>query len=263
MLYGRPPFSALSTIQKLQAIPNPKYTIPYPSHEDEYAIETVKACLQRDPLARPCIRGPKGLLLMKFLSLKDSKPEKNQETSICESDKSTFPPLSFIQCQKLVSLVVSALPGLRPIAAPLDVISETVMNLLKDPLNIPQESTPNVVDKPLISMLSKPPLRVSSVSKCSDTAIDSSVENKRPFQNSSSINVANSNDTSNTKKPFASLPASSLSLQILAGANKLKSVSSSNSSRYMGAKKSPEKNMQAVLEKRLQQMRLVFVIIIF
>jgi serine/threonine-protein kinase TTK/MPS1 len=45
MIYGRPPFAALNTIQKLHAIPNPKFEIPYPDHSDEDATESIKACL--------------------------------------------------------------------------------------------------------------------------------------------------------------------------------------------------------------------------
>ena len=76
MIYGRPPFAALSTIQKLHAIPNPNYTIQYPKGEgqgfcaDWDAIATIQACLQRDPRKRAIIRGEGGLLSMPFLSIK-------------------------------------------------------------------------------------------------------------------------------------------------------------------------------------------------
>lgn len=66
MLYSRPPFAALSTIQKLTAIPNPNYPIPYPPHEDKDGIEVVHACLQRDPKRRRPINGRDGLLEMRY-----------------------------------------------------------------------------------------------------------------------------------------------------------------------------------------------------
>ena len=82
MVYGRPPFAALTTIQKLHAIPNSKYVIQYPKDTGEGngqgqgysvdwdAIETIKACLHRDPRKRAVIRGEGGLLSMSYLSIK-------------------------------------------------------------------------------------------------------------------------------------------------------------------------------------------------
>jgi serine/threonine-protein kinase TTK/MPS1 len=62
--YGRPPFAALTTIQKLHAIPSDKYVIQYPENDgysiDKDAIATMKACLERDPRKRATIRGDKG-----------------------------------------------------------------------------------------------------------------------------------------------------------------------------------------------------------
>ena len=73
MIYGRPPFAALTTIQKLHAIPNTKYLIQYPQLEGQFvdwdAIGTIKACLERDPRKRAKIRGEGGLLSMPYLSV--------------------------------------------------------------------------------------------------------------------------------------------------------------------------------------------------
>jgi hypothetical protein len=74
MIYGRPPFAALNTIQKLHAIPNPKYEIQYPTagsgHAvDPDAIDTIKACLVRDPRVRAGITGERGLLNLPYLTL--------------------------------------------------------------------------------------------------------------------------------------------------------------------------------------------------
>ena len=64
MIYGSPPFSHISPIvSKLSAIVNPKYEITF-NDADSKAIESIKACLQRDPKSRSTI--PK-LLSMSFL----------------------------------------------------------------------------------------------------------------------------------------------------------------------------------------------------
>ena len=39
MVYGRPPFAALTTIQKLHAIPNPKFGISYPDQGNGHAVD--------------------------------------------------------------------------------------------------------------------------------------------------------------------------------------------------------------------------------
>lgn len=85
MIYGKAPFASLNTIQKLHAIPNSKYEIKYSknfeyfystssgnvekgvANYDPCAIETIQACLQRDPTSRSPIEGDKGLLNFAFL----------------------------------------------------------------------------------------------------------------------------------------------------------------------------------------------------
>jgi serine/threonine protein kinase len=85
MLFGRPPFAALTTIQKLHAIPNAKYAIQYPTRgggkaADWDAVETIKACLERDPAKRATIRGEGGLLSMPYLSVESLRcTERNEK----------------------------------------------------------------------------------------------------------------------------------------------------------------------------------------
>jgi serine/threonine protein kinase len=67
LVYGSPPFAKLSTLQKLQAIPNPLHDIDYPHGFDTDAVKSIQACLIRDPLARAQI---KELLGMSFLTSK-------------------------------------------------------------------------------------------------------------------------------------------------------------------------------------------------
>jgi len=76
--YGRPPFAALTTVQKLAAIPNPLHRIQYPPTVavtaddtrpvDSQLVESVRACLQHDPKQRASISGPHGLLSLPFLA---------------------------------------------------------------------------------------------------------------------------------------------------------------------------------------------------
>jgi serine/threonine protein kinase len=68
IIYGRPPFAALNTIQKLHAIPNVKYEISYPASGDADAVESIQACLVRNPRERTTIRGDTGLLSRTFLT---------------------------------------------------------------------------------------------------------------------------------------------------------------------------------------------------
>ena len=82
MVYGRPPFATLTTIQKLRAIPDDKYVIQYPQ-ESEFsvdwdAVETIQACLQRDPRKRALIKGENGLLSLPFLSIDAMQHSRNR-----------------------------------------------------------------------------------------------------------------------------------------------------------------------------------------
>ena len=72
MVYGKTPFAHLGLVQKLQAITNSKYEINYPDHPNPALINTIKACLQRDPKLRPTIDGPNGLLTNEFLNPKSN-----------------------------------------------------------------------------------------------------------------------------------------------------------------------------------------------
>ncbi len=69
MIYGRPPFAAFTTVQKLAVIPNPNVEIPYPPFDDLDALDSIKSCLIRNPKYRSPIVGQQGLLAMKYLSI--------------------------------------------------------------------------------------------------------------------------------------------------------------------------------------------------
>jgi len=72
MIYGRPPFAALNTIQKLTTIPSPKHVITYASWGDAAAVESMRCCLVHDPRKRAKIPGPDGLLNMCYLQVQSS-----------------------------------------------------------------------------------------------------------------------------------------------------------------------------------------------
>lgn len=69
MVYGRPPFAALNTIQKLSTIPNPKHVIKYSDCGDADAVGSMQACLKHDARLRSKIKGPGGLLEMPYLQV--------------------------------------------------------------------------------------------------------------------------------------------------------------------------------------------------
>lgn len=55
MVCGRTPFAHLSMIQKLHSITDPSYEIQFPSMRNQYILDDLRSCLQRDPLKRPSI----------------------------------------------------------------------------------------------------------------------------------------------------------------------------------------------------------------
>ena len=57
MAYGKPPFSHLHMLKKLQHITDPRYDIPFPKLDDVLLLDVLKRCLQRDPKLRPSIPG--------------------------------------------------------------------------------------------------------------------------------------------------------------------------------------------------------------
>jgi hypothetical protein len=248
MLYGHPPFSALSTIQKLQAIPNPNFQIPYPKHTDQYGIESIKMCLQREIADRATIRGNKGLLNMPFLSLNhlmhnDDTPAKKIDSPKKETNES----LSTSQIIKIIENVCSNVLNLELTPKKAKEINEKVNDMLsKKNIDISHSysASKNSQNKPLsavsLSLGPKPGII------------------KNPPQRVQELASATLKNNSITK-PQASIPltlSEQIHSKVFGGPNGLKSIKTNSSNKWMKAKKSPEKHdMQAVLEKRLQQMR--------
>lgn len=81
MVYGRPPFAALNTIQKLSTIPNPKHVIKYADWGDGDAVDSMQACLRHDARLRSKIRGPEGLLERAYLQV-PANIQNNAKTAV-------------------------------------------------------------------------------------------------------------------------------------------------------------------------------------
>jgi serine/threonine protein kinase len=253
LLYGRPPFSALSTIQKLQAIPNPNFPIPYPNHIDIHGIDAVQACLQRNVSSRANIRGDKGLLCMNFLQIFPS----------ASSSRSLSPPsstynLSKENIQKIIEMV-SASGSIAMNCFNVDKLHHQAIQILKgEDIVIPSHAK---IIKPDDSVerdeLAEDKVVAVSSASCVGPLPDD-IENQKPFN-------ANSSDcftsTILNRKPMATIPLS-LSEQIqskLSGKLALKSITESSqvNAKYINRSTPNNKgdDMQAALEKKLAQMR--------
>jgi serine/threonine protein kinase len=113
MIYGKPPFAALNTIQKLHAIPNPKFEIQYPIRVnpltgtfssdaaaagpdfldvDPDGIASIKLCLHRDPIQRAPIKGTNGLLNHPFLDLRLARQEWSKQQAATTAAAAPAPP---------------------------------------------------------------------------------------------------------------------------------------------------------------------------
>lgn len=55
MLYGKPPFSHLNMIQKLQTIIDFSYPIEFPKVDNPFLLDVIQSCLTRETKKRPTI----------------------------------------------------------------------------------------------------------------------------------------------------------------------------------------------------------------
>lgn len=117
IIFGRPPFASLNTIQKLTSIPNPKYIIHFPISEDSHAVESIQACLVHDPRKRPMIAGPDGLLFKRYLQLNSNisnavvlpsseRHEVPEENISIASNPSTTSPMNEVFRLKVIELIL-------------------------------------------------------------------------------------------------------------------------------------------------------------
>jgi len=144
MIYGRPPFASLSTIQKFQSISSENYKIDYPAVQDSAAVLTIQSCLQRDPKFRASIRGSKGLLSNSFLTLRDESKTDNFER--CDQNTILEPIISNQLIVSSIENVSSNKEKLFKVGRePLKPISTNLMNQIH---SIPQVE----ISKPIVSM---------------------------------------------------------------------------------------------------------------
>ncbi|CBJ26782.1 possibly a dual-specificity PK? [Ectocarpus siliculosus] len=67
MAHGKTPFSHLGMLNKIRAITDPNHAIAFSDLEDGFLVETLRACLRRDPAERASIGGADGLLSHPYL----------------------------------------------------------------------------------------------------------------------------------------------------------------------------------------------------
>ncbi|CAB1117494.1 unnamed protein product [Ectocarpus sp. CCAP 1310/34] len=67
MAHGKTPFSHLGMLNKIRAITDPTHAIAFSDLEDGFLVETLRACLRRDPSERASIGGTDGLLSHPYL----------------------------------------------------------------------------------------------------------------------------------------------------------------------------------------------------
>jgi serine/threonine-protein kinase TTK/MPS1 len=129
IIYGRPPFAALNTIQKLHAIPNVKYEISFPASGDADAVESIQACLVRNPRQRTTIRGETGLLSRSFLT----HSTKHRTDEVAKQSNTSSSAISLQHINSVVEAVVEELSSTltsTPTAEDLDSLGIVVWSRL-------------------------------------------------------------------------------------------------------------------------------------
>ena len=110
LIYNYSPFSSLSMIQKLNAIINPNYLIQYPDHIDIDAIESIKACLVRNPMDRVTIRSMinnnNKIGLIDYNFLKPYIYQKNNHNTIIQNTIVEIPVETQTQAQTFILLIL-------------------------------------------------------------------------------------------------------------------------------------------------------------
>lgn len=247
MIYGRPPFSALTTIQKLHAIPNPKFEIKYPPSitindtvlpVDTTAIESIKACLHREPKERHPIKSNnqmKGLLSLSYLV--PGNPVVEQNTTAAASSKTQL----ILDNDKENDVVIASKKGRTP--------------------EEEDDFAPTVAVASQLKALGAPPIRLKRPalnSITSSLAGNSNISNS-PKRNASPYSTRSSSRSANNENvvPVRNkvLPPS-LQQQILSKSASLTDSQHSRGNKWMKKEKSPAKSdMKSVLEKRFAEIR--------
>jgi len=87
MIYGKAPFSHLSTVEKVKTIPDENSPILYPSNHDTDAIDSIQSCLYRRPELRATVLGEQGLIQRNYLKHSSSNENTNDLYSLRVSTK--------------------------------------------------------------------------------------------------------------------------------------------------------------------------------
>lgn len=177
LIYGRPPFAHLTTTEKLKAIPNQHYAIPYPTHSDVAAVEVAKVCLVREPQRRPLISA---LLAHRYLSVAhhpaESPPAISDDSGRVESARdlnSTAPVLTQVGRGTITreSSKLKRIPERAPLTALSPSLKRQMLSLQKgtrgDKWMRPKQDTPEKQD--LRSVLER---RIGAMRKFLDNPLD-------------------------------------------------------------------------------------------
>ena len=246
MIYGRPPFAALNTIQKLHAIPNPKTEIKYPEYPDIDAIETIKACLVRDPKRRASIRGKNGLLQLPFLNIHHYN-NTNSSSNIVEA-KITLPELTIDGTTEIMAIDTAPLVAIDDVRKAVKFIIDNT-NVSKQPNEIDTEKLNDVVWRILTH-------KEYSFDFCKSKLL-SNTQTSNIKNSCQSDSIKKIQNVEITRQPLKVLP-NNLINQIQESKKSLDSIEkSSRAEKWMKPKEaSPEKqDIRSIIERRIADMR--------
>ena len=280
MVYGRPPFHALNTIQKLHAIPNPKHLILYQDHVDVDAVNSIKLCLVRDPKSRASIRGNNGLLNQKLLSLQSSTVSASDTTTSTSSGTSSsskrsksdtmntslssvtsdgtttefdIPLVGLDEVKRAVDYIVSTTKQGNGSVTSYDNVCRHVWSMLTHKAYTPTPSQALLVQSVSAAISTQP--------ACSGKSdLLNSIKNRANHVTNNENIPPKGMSKSTTgvgkeRKPLQALP-SSLLQNIQSQSAALQSVATSNANKWIKPKaKSPENDMKSALERRFNNMR--------
>jgi serine/threonine protein kinase len=277
IVFTRPPFAALNTIQKLSAIPNPKFEIQYPSCDDLDAVESIKSCLKRNPKERSPIVGERGLLTMKYLAIPfttaASAQNPRQETVVFDENAvmEKHGPLIIEGVKLAVMEKLSCETNLNVLEKVFDSIDiqSLIRQAMKGHTYLSKELTAaSATITATTTTTAVPATNKTQKESSSRLKTPSKLLNSLDKENQQSTKISNLGHTatkkfvgesSKAKSPLKILPLS-LKQQIHNESNKLRSAQSAegiaNASKWQKAITETEPgDLRTALEKRIDQMR--------
>lgn len=270
IIFTRPPFAALNTIQKLAAIPNPKFEIQYPPCEDIDAVQSIKACLIRNPKERSPIVGERGLLGMKYLTIPSSKSCNGESMSSKVGGSTIFDESAAIEKFAPVMIDMLKMKLIDKMSGDVDQSliegifkGIDVKEVIRSTMNCPARDIATSTVKVMTPMTTKVN-DTTTRTKTPCTSLSLSAANKENPTTTKAPSIQSINKKpfiDRGKSPIKILPLS-LKEQIQNESNKLRSVKSAegiaNASKWQRPISEPEpSDLRSALEKRIDQMRLV------